>query len=30
VKRLNMEVARVYLDILYTDKCGDKGRLGMD
>jgi hypothetical protein len=29
VRRLKIELARVYRDILYTDKCGDSGRVGI-
>jgi hypothetical protein len=25
-----MEVATVYRDILYTDRCGESGRVGID
>jgi len=25
-----MEVASVYRDILYTDRCGESGRVGID
>src|SRR4029077_2788413 len=30
VKRLAMEVTRVYRDILYTDRCGESGRVGIN